>query len=78
MARPPLDEQRRVMQRQYDHTVELYGPRLGPRRMMKFGIKYSRLHPTPAKVRTAFAAAKTPAGWRRVLEKFYDPARKYG
>jgi len=77
MARPSLAEQREVMARQYDHTVALYGGRLGPRRMMKFGIKYSRQHPTPAKVRAAFVAAKTPAGWRRVLEKFYDPAREY-
>ena len=45
--------------------------------MMKFGIKYSRLHPAPAKVRAAFVAARSPRDWRRVLEKFYDPAREY-
>jgi len=70
--RPPgLAEQRDVMQRQFEHTVALYGPRRGPRRMTKFGIKYARLHPTPAKARAAFAAARGPDGFRRVLDTFY-------
>ena len=56
---------------QFEHTLRLYGTRRGARRMMKFGIKYSRLHATPAKVRGAFAAARSADDWRRVLEKFY-------
>ncbi len=73
---PGLGEQRAVLERQFGQTVELYGPRRGPRRMTKFGIKYARLHPTPRKVRAAFAAARSAEDWRRVLEKFYaaEPA----
>ncbi len=77
-TRPTLAEQREVMTDQYVQTLEQYGPKLGPRRMMKFGIKYSRLHPTPTKVRVAFVAAKTPADWHAVVEKFYGPAAEHG
>ena len=69
--RPGLAQQRQVMQRHFDQALELYGPRRGARHMIKFGIKYSRLHPTPAKVRAAFVAARSAAQWQHVLEKFY-------
>ena len=59
------------MQSHFNQALELYGPRRGSRHMIKFGIKYSRLHPTPAKARAAFVAAKSAADWQCVLEKFY-------
>ena len=68
---PSLDEQRRTLARHFDEAIELYGPRRGPKIMRKHGIKYSRIHPTPKKVRVAFVEVKTPDHWRRVLDEFY-------
>jgi len=68
---PPLPEQRAVMEEHFARTVALYGPRRGPKRMRKFGIKYARLHPEPRKVRNAFVRIKTPAEWQAVLDEFY-------
>ena len=71
-VRPPdLAEQRRVLERHYALTVQLYGPRRGSNRMRKFGIKYAKLHPTPKKVRAAFVNVKNPKDWQRVLDTFY-------
>jgi hypothetical protein len=39
--------------------------------MCKFGIKYSRLHPQSHEVRAAFVAARKPADWWRVLDRWY-------
>jgi len=72
-CRPGLGEQRAALERQFNEAVEIYGPRRGPRIMRKHGIKYSRMHPTPKKVRMAFVEVKTPPDWHRVLEEFYIP-----
>ena len=75
--KPSLAEQREIMVAQFEQTLELYGPKLGPRRMTKFGIKYSRLHPTPKALRAAFVGARSPDDWYAVVEKFYDsPSEK--
>ena len=74
--RPDLAEQRAVLEDHFDQTVAMYGPRRGPARMRKFGIKYARMHPTPAKVRAAFVNVKSPAGWRRALDEFYPSGNK--
>jgi nifR3 family TIM-barrel protein len=71
ISAPSLDEQRDLLARHFDHAVALYGPRRGPKMMRKFGIKYARLHPTPAKVRAAFVAVKRPSAWHDVLKDFY-------
>ena len=68
---PSLAEQREVIEEHLDRSVEMYGPRRGPKHMRKFGIKYAKMHPTPAKVRAAFIAVKTPRGFREVLRKHY-------
>ncbi len=73
MRRPSLGEQRAVMEKHFARAAGLYGRDRGCRHMAKFGIKYSRLHPTPTKVRAAFAAARTADRWQRVLEEFYPP-----
>ncbi len=70
---PDLAEQRELIARHFDLAVDLYGPKRGPKHMRKFGIKYSRLHPTPAKVRAAFVAVRSPKQFHRVLEEFYRP-----
>ena len=71
---PTLDEQRDALGRQFDEAIEIYGPRRGPKIMRKHGIKYSRMHPTPKKVRMAFVEVKTPAHWHHVLDEFYTQA----
>jgi len=68
---PSVADQRAVMEEHFARTVALYGPRRGPNRMRKFGIKYARLHAEPKKVRNAFVRVKTPEDWRAVLEEFY-------
>ena len=78
LYRPGLAEQRDVLAGHFAHAVAIYGPRRAPKIMRKFGIKYARLHPTPAKVRAAFVAVRAPADWARVLETFYDPGRYEG
>ena len=72
-CRPGLDEQHTALERHFDEAIEIYGPRRGPRIMRKHGIKYSRMHPTPKKVRMAFVEVKTPAHWHHVLDEFYAP-----
>jgi len=72
--RPPLAEQREALARQFDEAIGIYGERRGPRIMRKHGIKYSRVHPTPKKVRVAFVEVKKPADWHRVLEEYYSEA----
>ncbi len=68
---PSIAEQRELLGRHFDHAVEIYGPKKGPRIMRKFGIKYARLHPTPKVVRMAFVAVKRPEDWHEVLERHY-------
>ena len=71
MHTPDLAEQRELIGRHFDRARELYGPIRAARIMRKFGIKYSRLHPSPAKVRAAFVAVRRPADWHGVLDNFY-------
>ena len=66
-----------VVVRNLDEAVEIYGPRRGPKIMRKHGIKYSRMHPSPKKVRMAFVGTKTPAEWQRVFDEYYDPEVAY-
>jgi tRNA-dihydrouridine synthase len=69
--RPDIAEQRDVLLRHFEMTCQLYGPRRGPKIMRKFGIKYARVHPTPAKVRNAFVEIKSHADWQAVLDQYY-------
>jgi len=72
LYKPGIAEQRSLLESHFRRGCDLYGDRLGPRIMRKFGIKYARLHPRPKEVRMAFVAVKCPRHWRDVLEKFYD------
>lgn len=72
--KPPLSEQRQVIAAHFDETVDLYGDYRGPRIMRKHGIKYSRVHPAPKKVRMAFVDVRTPEDWHRVLDELYGKA----
>ena len=69
---PSIAEQRDLLERHFAHACQLYGTARGPRFMRKFGIKYSRLHPTPAKVRAAFVAVQRSEHWHDVMEEYYS------
>ena len=71
-AAPSLFEQREVIGEHYRLAEELYGPKRCCPLMRKFGIKYSRLHPQPEKVRDAFVRVRQPENWRAVLSEFYS------
>ena len=71
--RPAVTEQREVLQQHFAAACELYGRRRGPKIMRKFGIKYARMHPTPAKIRNVFINVKRTDEWQEVLDEFYTP-----
>ena len=50
---PSVQEQRELLAWHFDHARRIYGDRAA-KIMRKFGIKYARMHPSPAKVRAAF------------------------
>ena len=62
---------------QFARTLDQYGPKLGPRRMMKFGIKYSELHPFARRVRDAFIKIKNTDDLQAVLDEWYDPGKDW-
>lgn len=68
---PDLKEQSEVISRHLRLAESLYGPRRGLLTLRNFGIHYARLHPHPAKVRTAFISVKTDEDWRAVMETWY-------
>ncbi|MFN0053441.1 MAG: tRNA dihydrouridine synthase [Planctomycetales bacterium] len=70
---PDLSEQRRVLEMHCALSVEARGFAGTLPTMRLFGIKYSRLHPEAASVRSAFALARTLADWRGVLDEWYPP-----
>lgn len=72
MALPSLREQREVLAEHYRLAEATYGPRCCCRRMRKFGIKYSRLHPQPEAVRAAFVTVSNPDQWRELLKTWYS------
>jgi nifR3 family TIM-barrel protein len=71
LHRPDVTELRAVMAEHFRLSCELYGPRRAPRIMRKFGIKYARMHPHPAKVRLAFVNVKNQSDWQAVLDTFF-------
>ena len=68
---PTIAQQRKVICEHFRLACEFYGSKKGPRVMRKFGIKYSRMHTTPKKLRLAYINVKTPEQWNAVLEEFY-------
>jgi nifR3 family TIM-barrel protein len=69
---PTLFEQRDIIAAHYRAAIEVHGPKHGSRIMRKFGIKYSRLHPTPRAVRDAFVAVANENDWQAVLARWYS------
>ena len=80
---PSLAEQREALLWHFEQSCTLYGDERGPKHMRKFGIKYSRLHPSPRRLRMAFVEVKSADDWRRVLDEHYpatydEPIRPLG
>ncbi len=69
---PTLAEQREVLLEHYRLAEEAYGAKRAAQVMAKHGIKYSRLHPEPLRVRDAFVAAPRPGPWHEVLARWYS------
>jgi len=67
---PTLDEQREQLAWHFQRAEGIYGQKT-PKVMRKFGIKYARMHPRPAKVRAAFIKVRSGEEWNAVLRDFY-------
>lgn len=72
---PSVAEQGATIRRHFELCLGLHGPRIAPRRMRKFGIKYAELHPLTAQVRDAFIRVRNAEEWWAVLDEWYDPRR---
>ncbi|NQU25741.1 MAG: tRNA-dihydrouridine synthase [Candidatus Nealsonbacteria bacterium] len=68
---PTLEQQRDVLVEHFRLAEATHGPTRACRRMRKFGIEYSRLHPQPDAVRAAFLTIANPVQWRKTLEQWY-------
>jgi tRNA-dihydrouridine synthase len=78
---PSVFEQRAIIHEHYRVAMQLHGPKHGARTMRKFGIKYSRLHPSSTDVRDAFVSVCDENDWTSVLEQWYStdaPGRRVG
>jgi len=74
---PPVAEQGGVIHEHLQMALDLYGEKIAPRMMRKFGIKYSELHPSATNVRDAFIRTRRHADWLAVLDEWYDPGRTW-
>ncbi len=75
---PSIAEQRQVISEHYRLAREFYGDERAGRVLRKHCIRYASRHPSPKKVRRAFAEeVKTPHDWARVFDRFYDPQTHY-
>ncbi len=74
---PAIQRQRDAIESQWTDALDVHGEALAGKLMRKFGIKYAEFHPCPKEVRDAFIAIKTPADFNAVLDRWYDPDRKW-
>ncbi|MEQ9454572.1 MAG: tRNA-dihydrouridine synthase family protein [Phycisphaeraceae bacterium] len=71
-SRPPgIAEQRSVLLRHFQLSLELHGEQQASRMMRKFGIKFSRHHPEGEAIKQGFIAVSSLADWHAVLDRFY-------
>ncbi len=68
---PTLEEQLELIGRHHRLACETYGPRRAALYMRNFGIRYSRMHPHPGKVRQACVMIKNEADWLAFMETWY-------
>jgi nifR3 family TIM-barrel protein len=71
---PSIARQREAIEQHWTLIVEVYGEAHGARVMRKFGIKYAEHHPWAIDVRNSFVGVKSADDFRRLLDRWYDPA----
>jgi len=69
---PTLSEQRALIERHFELTSRLYGPRFVVKKMRRFSIHYAGLHPQPSRARAAYIAVKSLDDWRAALDALYS------
>jgi len=74
---PTVAEQGETIAVHFEESLRCHGAHRAGALMRKFGIKYSEMHPCGRAVRDAFIAVKTPASFREVLARWYDPNGDY-
>lgn len=70
---PTVAEQGQVIRQHYELIKEIHGEQVAHRHILRFGVRYSDVHPNHKRVRLAWASAKTPEQVERVLTEWYDP-----
>ncbi len=68
---PPVREQGLTIRRHLELADEIHRPERSARLVAKFGMRYSRFHPHPKRVRAAFAEVATSADLLALLEEHY-------
>jgi nifR3 family TIM-barrel protein len=72
--KPGPAEQRALIERHFELTSRLYGPRFAVKKMRRFSIHYAGLHPHPGRARAAYIAVRSLDDWRAALDALYPPA----
>lgn len=68
---PSLEAQRQALLDHFHLAVLLHGEQAASRMMRKFGIRFSRHHPSSEDVKAEFIRCKSVAEWRGVIERWY-------
>lgn len=68
---PDISEQRRVLELQYELSLQSSDQEQTLTTMRTFGIKFARMHADHADVRNAFARIRSAEDWRAVLDRWY-------
>lgn len=68
---PTPAEQRYVLEDHFTLCLAEHGPRMAGRLMRKFGIMFSRHHPTPEEVKQRFIKVTNQNEWQAVIDQCY-------
>jgi tRNA-dihydrouridine synthase B len=68
---PEVAAQREAIEKHFSLASDVFGPRRAVHVIHNFGIRYSRVHPHPAKVRMAFYTIKTEGDFRKLMDTWY-------
>lgn len=71
IAPPTVHDQRDALAEHFEIAVQIHGEAAAARRVRKFGIKYSRFHPSGDEVKDAFIRGEGFQDWWAVLERHY-------
>jgi nifR3 family TIM-barrel protein len=74
---PSISEQRQAIERHLQLLRELYGEEDARRCFVKFGVRYSELHPCSQEVKMAFIAADDAGAWQALLARWYGAEEAY-